>query len=189
MLGGFGADPRTANTDGLQPMSQASGRTTLANVQVLRAFAALNVAGVHILEQSAKYGQEVAVFAFFQNWGDSGVDLFFVISGFIMVYIQRRRPCGAVAFLGHRLYRVVPLYWSLTLLYAALWLASPQLVGEAQIDLQRLLPSLSFSTLFVEGAFPILYLGWTLEDEMIFYIDFTLRSSSATSGTRSRPAR
>lgn len=76
---------------------------------MLRAFAALNVAGVHILEQSARYGQDVALFALLQNWGHSGVDLFFVISGFIMVYIQRRRPCDAATFLGHRLYRVIPL--------------------------------------------------------------------------------
>jgi len=155
-------------------MSQASSPTTLANVQVLRAFAALNVAGVHILEQSAKYGEDVGLFAFLQNWGDSGVDLFFVISGFIMVFIQRRRPCDAASFLAHRLYRVVPLYWALTLLYAGLWLAFPQLFGRAQIDLQQFLLSLSFSTVLVEGAFPVIYLGWTLEYEMIFYLAFAL---------------
>ena len=155
-------------------MSQASGPTTLANVQVLRAFAALNVAGVHILEQAAKYDQDVALFAFLQNWGDSGVDLFFVISGFIMVYIQRRRPSGPGRFLDHRIYRVVPLYWTLTLLYVGLWLTVPGLFGHAAIDVPRLLRSLSFTTLFVEGAFPVLYLGWILEYEMIFYLAFTL---------------
>ena len=145
--------------------------STLANSQALRAFAALSVICVHILEQSAKYDHGLDRLAVFRNWGDCGVDLFFVISGFIMVYIQRHKPAPPWTFLIHRAYRVVPLYWALTLTYAALWLVAPDLFRHAVIDSERFLQSLSFSTMY-DDSHPVLYLGWTLEYEMAFYVVF-----------------
>lgn len=152
----------------------ASPSPPLANVQVLRAAAALLVACVHVYEQSAKYDQPLVVLGLFRNWGDSGVDIFFVISGFIMVYVQRRRPSTASAFLGHRLYRVVPLYWTLSLLYVALYVTWPQLFTAATIEPGHIVQSLSFTTFLFDGSFPLLYLGWTLEYEMFFYAAFAL---------------
>ncbi len=154
-------------------MTSVSPPGVLTNVQALRALAALAVICVHILEQSAKYDHPVQHLAFLRNWGDSGVDLFFVISGFIMVYTQRQRPLRPGVFLAHRLWRVVPLYWALTLAYAGLWAAAPALFGQAEIDGARLWASLSFATLYT-GDHPILYLGWTLEYEMLFYAVFGL---------------
>lgn len=55
-----------------------------------------------------------------------------------------------------------------------MWLAFPQLFRGAQIDLHQFLRSLSFSSVFVEGACPILYLGWALEYEMISYLAFAV---------------
>lgn len=159
---------------------RAPSAPPLANVQVLRALAALLVACVHVFEQSEKYGHPLVLLSIFGNWGDSGVDIFFVISGFIMVYIQRHRPSTASAFLAHRLYRVVPLYWALTLLYVALYVAWPQLFGLASIDAARLAQTLSFTTFLFDGAFPVLYLGWTLEYEMFFYLAFTLAICAGT---------
>lgn len=155
-------------------MRQNAATPALANVQILRALAALAVVCVHLYEQSAKYDQPLALLSLFRNWGDCGVDLFFVISGFIMVYVQRHRPSPPAAFLGHRLYRVVPLYWALSLSYLALFVAWPQLFGAAEIDATRIGQSLSFTTFLFPDAYPILYLGWTLEYEMFFYIMFSL---------------
>ena len=50
-------------------------------------------------------------------WGQAGVDLFFVISGFIMVYVSRDvfgKPGAAIDFLHRRIIRIVPLYWIAT---------------------------------------------------------------------------
>lgn len=152
----------------------------LTNVQILRAVAALLVACVHVFEQSAKYDHPLLFLDAFRNWGDSGVDIFFVISGFIMVYIQRQRPNTASGFLAHRVYRVVPLYWLLSFLYISLYVTWPQLFGLAQIDAARVAHSLSFTTFFVDGAFPILYLGWTLEYEMFFYLMFSVAILAGT---------
>ena len=89
-----------------------------------------------------------------------------------MVYIQRQRPSSAVAFLAHRLYRVVPLYWGLTLLYIVLYVTWPQLFGLATVDITRVVQTMSFTTFFTADSLPVLYLGWTLEYEMFFYFAF-----------------
>lgn len=61
--------------------------------------------------------------------GASGVDLFFVISGFIMAYITcaQRGPHAILPFLKRRLVRIVPLYWFFTLIMAGLLLFFPNL--------------------------------------------------------------
>ena len=56
---------------------------------------------------------QVFGWSFLLPWG-AGVDLFFVISGFIMVYPSNRlfaEPGGAKIFAWRRLSRIVPLYW------------------------------------------------------------------------------
>lgn len=111
-------------------------------------------------------------------WG-AGVDLFFVISGFIMVYASRRlfgRPGAWSEFLRRRITRVAPLYWACTTLYLAILLAAhlkgdPRMPGAA---------ATAASFLFIpyagsgagEGAFPVFDLGWTLNYEMFFYALF-----------------
>jgi peptidoglycan/LPS O-acetylase OafA/YrhL len=62
------------------------------NLQILRAFAAINVVLFHIIGTSVSYGQGVVQFSFLEGWGANGVDIFFVISGFVMVYTQLKNP-------------------------------------------------------------------------------------------------
>ena len=57
----------------------------IANIQALRALAAINVVFVHSVDIAHKYGFESLLAREFRLWGASGVDIFFVISGFIMV--------------------------------------------------------------------------------------------------------
>ena len=70
------------------------------NLQLLRALAALAVVYFHVTSE-AGLGLPV-------NIGAHGVDVFFVISGFIIAYIGARSPDG---FLLRRLIRIVPFYW------------------------------------------------------------------------------
>jgi exopolysaccharide production protein ExoZ len=108
-------------------------------------------------------------------WG--GVDLFFVISGFIMMHVAGDdfgRPGAAAAFFVRRLQRIVPLYW----LFTSLMLAAAFLLPSAVDHPSNHWDYIAASYLFVPwaradgAAEPVLALGWTLNYEMFFYVLF-----------------
>lgn len=152
-----------------QPARVRRSAATIENIQLLRALAASGVVAFHSTHAADHYGYEVGNLLGPSEWGAQGVDVFFVISGFVMVYTQALNPRSSAAFLGHRLRRIVPVYWSLT----ALWLASvyfvPSLFRDNSIDISYSLSSFAFLTMVAEDAKPILEQGWTLEFEMLFY--------------------
>ncbi len=163
--------------------SRAAGRpqTFLPWVQALRALAALSVAFVHIAHDDiANGGDPSGIFAAitkFFPW-DAGVDIFFVISGFVIVHASTTlfaSRTGPRIFLRRRLARIVPLYWIMTTAFLAVLVA-----GHAQIHGDIGGPSyLAASYLFIpwprpDGVLqPALGLGWTLNYEMFFYLIFT----------------
>jgi exopolysaccharide production protein ExoZ len=104
--------------------------------------------------------------------GEAGVDLFFLLSGFLMVAISgpETRP---LAFLADRVRRIVPVYWIATsvMLAAALAGAFPKVRLEADHVLASylFLPWISPSNGHV---WPLLVPGWTLNFEMAFYLLF-----------------
>jgi exopolysaccharide production protein ExoZ len=139
-------------------LARVGGREQLDTVQALRALAALCVIGMHIpaIERGA-----------------FGVDLFFVISGFIVCHVAAADPGQ---FMLKRIFRVVPLYWLCTIALFGIALGAPQLMGATRGDLSELLQSLLFVP-FVKSngnVHPLLYLGWTLNYEMLFYALFAL---------------
>lgn len=140
------------------------------NIQVLRGLAALLVVFVHLQDLAQLGGAQANVFI----WGNSGVDLFFVISGLIMVQTTSRGPVSATGFLRNRLTRVAPLYWAITLVVFALACLWPQLFKSTDANPVQLLMSLAFIPYVrPDGAMhPIVFLGWTLNYEMAFYLLF-----------------
>ncbi len=140
-------------------------------LQYLRAVAALAVVYSHTVIQVADYEQ------YLTEAGSFGVDIFFVISGFIMIFISKPgdRP---VSFLKNRIRRVVPLYWFFTFLMAAILLLMPGVFKATVFDLQALLLSLGFipfwSLAHPHEAWPILAPGWSLNFEMYFYLIFAI---------------
>lgn len=112
--------------------------------------------------------------------GECGVDLFFVLSGFLMWRIGRRD--SASGFMSKRVLRVVPLYWGATLtVYLA---ALMGLTGRIQAEPLHLLFSLAFLPYSSPvGVYPLLNVGWTLNYEMFFYLAF-----AATLGLRRQAA-
>lgn len=104
--------------------------------------------------------------------GQWGVDLFFVISGFIMCYVTER---AGERFLLKRIVRVVPLYWLGTIGIFAVGIALPSLLTTSTPDVSALIRSLLFIPFEKgNGIFPLLYLGWSLNYEMFFYAIFAL---------------
>lgn len=141
----------------------------MLSVQALRGVAALAVVIVHfdyvrvILANRANEVSPLFPFA-------SGVDLFFVISGFIIVHSSSdlfEKPKGWLTFFTRRVARIVPLYWLATA-------AAIPLMAMPPVDIQSILYSLFFIP-YRNGngtVFPLHAGGWTLNFEMFFYVLF-----------------
>ena len=136
---------------------------TLSGIQYLRAAAAIAVVLFHAAE---KTGFHFAI-------GAAGVDVFFVISGFIMWVVTARREPTPLQFLRARIRRIVPVYWLATAVMVAGALGGlfPNLV----LSLQHVFASLFFVPARSPSdgeIWPVLVQGWTLNYEMFFYLVF-----------------
>lgn len=140
------------------------------NLHVIRALAAINVVLYHILQQAESYGISPTYMKFMYAWGANGVDIFFVMSGFVLVYSQERKPRGFLSFSINRIVRIIPLYWILTLVFAGVVFMVPQLLMNGSIPGNFLGSSLFFVSRHFGYPFPVVFVGWTLEFEMLFYL-------------------
>lgn len=146
----------------------------LASVQCLRGIAAMMVVCFHCFPQLERMGftgnQHVSL--------SSGVDIFFVISGFIMLVSTRRSVSrSAGAFLLNRAIRILPIYWLLTSVMVVAALFAPQLLASTKFDLVHVIKSYLMIPAMHPVAklyWPILIPGWTLNYEMFFYLIFAL---------------
>lgn len=143
---------------------------TLFAVQYLRAAAALAVVFYHVSVLSQKtWGLDPERV---DHVGAAGVDLFFVISGFIMAMIVARPGAfDGKEFWISRIARVAPAYWVITLVVFVLALNLPNLFNSTVANPYSLLVSLSFIALD-QGhgdTGPLLVVGWTLNYEIFFY--------------------
>ncbi len=138
----------------------------LASIQILRAAAALSVALFHACQWSQ---MDFAV-------GAAGVDVFFVISGFVLWTACEARPTTPGAFLLARAERVLPLYWIATLAVAAVALWRPEALSIVYLQGRHLLLSLLLIPHDdpMGGPFPLLPTGWTLTYEAFFYLVMAL---------------
>ncbi|GAA3596242.1 acyltransferase [Kineosporia mesophila] len=150
----------------------------LRNVQALRGIAALAVVIAHISDSSGIERKWLAGdwywTGFMHDPGQAGVDLFFVISGLIMVVTTKRLVAGdatARRFLLRRAIRIYPAYWIATLPILALFLVKPDMVNSSMEDPPRILESL---LLLPQPGLPLLMVGWTLTFELYFYLIFAL---------------
>lgn len=146
----------------------------LSNLQILRAVAALLVAFQHALISARDYNYSSWLVDIFFNWGALGVDVFFVISGFIMVTIQHHRPKSVMEFASQRLWRIVPNYWAHTVALSIALLATPSLFNNLEFEFQHSLLSLMFLSQLATAEKPMVTVGWTLEYEMLFYSLFAI---------------
>lgn len=116
------------------------------------------------------------VFGKIPTFGPLGVDLFFGISGFIMLVTTWDKPIGPVEFMAHRIKRIVPLYWLATLSMVGLAIVAPALFKTLKWDAATLTESLIFiphySLSFPGDIKPLLVPGWSLHYEMFFYVLF-----------------
>ena len=149
---------------------------TIISIQILRALAALLVVFHHARYQIRDF--EAFFYGGIWQSGQAGVDIFFVISGFIMWVTTHDRRTTPLQFLTNRIVRIVPLYWLLTLTVAAACLIAPSLFRGVVLAPEHVVKSLFFIPDFYPGMpthiWPLLLPGWTLNYEMIFYVVFAV---------------
>lgn len=160
----------------------------LNSVQMLRAVAALLVLFYHVRSIQTRMLAEAGMDAS-GRWapivdnGFAGVDLFFVISGFVMVFVTAdgaRGPAAAGSFLFARIARIYPSWWlfaglfTLYMLTAHAWLdlfgVGWEAIGGGEPPMAYLAKSFA---LLPQAQYPVLNVGWTLIHEMYFYLVFT----------------
>lgn len=148
----------------------------LSNIQILRGIASVMVLVYHIGNELADRGFSGA----FPDLGagSAGVDIFFVVSGFIMVHSTAEafgEPGAPRLFLARRAVRLVPLYWIVTTISVLALIHGAGRAGVPSETWRWIAASYAF--LFYphgaeRGDFPLYAQGWTLNFEMVFYLCF-----------------
>ncbi|PTO97365.1 hypothetical protein CWO17_21665 [Vibrio sp. 10N.286.45.A3] len=149
----------------------------ILSLQILRGVAAWLVVYHHYSQVFFSWDMSKSIFGesvgyFLMHYGKLGVDIFFVISGFI-IFLSAQRMLNAKKFIINRLLRVVPPYWFYTLVMVILSFFIPDAITS-----EWTVSSLIKSLLFIHhenpspslGAYPYLTVGWTLLFEVSFYI-------------------
>lgn len=167
---GLNDGPDAPNPPLVVPTEFSSRR--LVSLQCLRGIAALMVVIHHVIHQSPGF---LSIWPT-EAW-QAGVDLFFVISGFVMVYVTSKREQSATQFLAMRGARIVPVYWFFTLAAAALMFFVPQLARSNELTVKHVVLSMLFlphKSGTTGDLSPLVKQGWTLNYEMFFYVLFAL---------------
>ena len=165
----------TSKSKGGEPLSGTKPPRPLIGIQVLRGIAALLVVANHAVNEAEN--RNFIKTSIDVDFGGFGVDVFFVISGFIMVYsnaVWFGIISSVPSFIVRRVVRIFPLYW----IVCTVFLVMLKTAGED--------PGLNFPYIIAsyllfpypepqDGAdFPFYFLGWTLEFEMFFYLCFSV---------------
>jgi len=145
----------------------------LENIQALRGVAALMVLIAHVKDAEVDYGGGGTLLPHWPYMGVVGVDLFFLISGFVMTHVAfsgERGRSAAARFLFNRGARIYPVYWTVTLLLMILYAGKQMLFAEGTpfpnpVETFLLLP---------DDHYPLVPVGWTLVHEMYFYLVFAV---------------
>lgn len=147
---------------------QRSKNGTILGLQYMRGIAALMVVLFHLKE---RLPDNIA--PFFNN-GRGGVDIFFIISGFIIYFItQNSSELNPKTFIIKRAFRIFPLYWFVFLISTFLFFTKFDFTSVVRgfflfhNNYQAPAPGFGFS---------IVGVAWTLTYEIYFYAIFLICS-------------
>jgi len=137
---------------------------------MLRACAATLVFLLHFLPHYQAMNGSIELFKAISAWGFTGVDVFFVISGFVIAHTSINKPKNKQSFLTfikHRLSRIYLGYWPFLLLASVLiYLYQPTKFNSLDIVNSIFLTTSNINQL-------ILPVSWTLSYELMFYVIFS----------------
>ena len=141
--------------------------TKIDSLQAIRAFAAIFVMlfhGTEILHERLGYLFLNNIF----NAGFSGVDIFFVLSGFIILHTSSVGKNNIVNFIKKRFIRIYPVYWLITVLLIVLFFISPTADQSYKGEFDVIVGSF----LLIPQKQYVVGVAWTLAYEVIFYLVF-----------------
>jgi peptidoglycan/LPS O-acetylase OafA/YrhL len=148
----------------------------IKTLQAGRAIAALCVAAFHlsIMMGAPRYGGN-EIFRAYTRLGDRGVDFFFVLSGFIILFAHSKdigKPEAWSKYAYRRFVRLFPIYWLYTLIFAGLL----AFIGgtDAKVPTTTMDWITSLTLIRFTDATPPLPVAWTLFHELAFYIVFSI---------------
>jgi exopolysaccharide production protein ExoZ len=146
----------------------------IENIQGLRGIAILLVILIHLMAMDKKFGHGERILSDFFIIGASGVDLFFVISGFVLAATSRevfQRPAPILHFFYNRLSRIYPLYWIYCAMTLAVFFMRPEWVPAIRENRTSIMESL---LLLPQDGLPFLPIAWALVHVIYFYCVFTV---------------
>jgi peptidoglycan/LPS O-acetylase OafA/YrhL len=162
--------------DAVHAFGPSTRPRTLQLIQVFRGAAALMVMLYHVGMVNRFYAPFLGnVFGF----GHSGIDFFFVLSGFIMLYVhyeQAGRARSTGRFLALRAARIYPIYWCVLAVTVACFWAFPQRPDWTWAPGKTLEPETLTRAIFLyrQDQDAIVPVAWTLSYELVFYLFFSV---------------
>lgn len=147
---------------------------TIESLQILRAIAAILV----LLRHGTMTVQDQYGYSYLQHFfkfGECGVDMFFVLSGFIIYYstVTASRTITIKQFLLRRFIKIFPIYWIVLTLSLALLLGWKYGFHSNGVVLPTL-SNIMKSILLIPNDSPVLVVSWTLSFEIAFYLLFSI---------------
>lgn len=140
-------------------------------VQLLRGIASLLVVLLHITRGSSEILDKIFLLNFF-SFGGAGVDIFFVLSGFIITYTSQKNIGYAdklPSFVKRRFVRIFPTYWIIISLFLLLQIMLPSFYKtHFSLDIKNILSTY----LLFPGHIMVNGVSWTLSYELFFYLLF-----------------
>lgn len=149
-------------------------QTKLESLQIVRAVAMLLVLFAHIDIFSNAVLSTPFFFGLFRLGGGAGVDLFFVLSGFIITFIHGKdigKKARSVSYLIKRFTRIYPAYWAINMIIIPLHFLLPQYGAGDETNIVKIINSL---LLLPQENAPIVHAAWSLVNEVYFYLLFGL---------------
>lgn len=149
-------------------------REKLDSLQIIRAVAMLLVLFAHIDIFSNAILNSGFLFGIFRLGGGAGVDLFFVLSGFIITFIHHQdigKKTKSVSYLIKRFARIYPTYWAVNMIIIPLHFLFPQFGAGDETNPYKIINSV---LLLPQTQAPIIHAAWSLTNEVYFYLMFGL---------------
>jgi peptidoglycan/LPS O-acetylase OafA/YrhL len=150
----------------------------MGNIYILQIFR--GIAAIFVLSAHATLFFDDRYLLGIMNEGTSGVDFFFVLSGFIIYYAHHGdigKPNSLMVYLKKRFIRIYPIYWFYTFMYVfiifSVYLLSDKSIAPYFLDINDLMKSLILYPHNLSSTdSPIIAPAWSLSYEIMFYTIF-----------------
>ncbi|MCC7011544.1 MAG: acyltransferase [Planctomycetes bacterium] len=150
-------------------MSSPAAKQKLESIEAARGVAASLVVVYHAARHLERNGFALPWFGGVEKFGHAGVDFFFVLSGFIILFVHHGdlgRPGALLRYAERRCTRIYPLYWAILAVYTLIAIFGSQQMSPDAATLA------ANTVLYPLATEPIVGVAWTLQHEMLFYVLF-----------------